>query len=401
MMLVANPTDTAVDANDIAMPAMTLARAQKMDVTTIAGTAPTTAGFIDIKGADGNVFVRQATASNLNMTEASAASSLTSLQLIDDTVFTDDTSTHATGTSKGIGIMAVATPTDANVDANDIGMVAMTLSRNLKVDLAGSAANSTAGLLSVKVDQTTPGTTNAIALSTLGANAVATGNGASSTGVLRVAQVNDGTGVIATVSTVTSVTQNADVRQATASNFNAQVVGNIAHDGVDSGNPILNGYRAISHGANPTAVASADRTYGYANIAGIPFVMGGHPNIVSGEYNTTAAQTDDNILPAIAGGTIYVITSVSVMVSNACTVSPSVRIGFGAATLTASGASGADAVSKIILSHPGIAPGSGIVKGTGSGIVGIGGDGEELRITCSVPTTGSIFVQVDYYTIAS
>lgn len=130
----------------------------------------------------------------------------TALQLIDDTVYTDDTSTHATGTSKGIGFMAAANPTDSAVDANDIAMLAMTLSRNLKVDFAGSAANATAGLFSVKFDQTTVGTTNGVSLAQLGATTVATGNGASSAGVLRVAQVNDGTGVLAGVTTVTTVT---------------------------------------------------------------------------------------------------------------------------------------------------------------------------------------------------
>lgn len=39
------------------------------------GTAFTTAGFVDIKGADGNVFVRQATASNLNAQAQGAAAS--------------------------------------------------------------------------------------------------------------------------------------------------------------------------------------------------------------------------------------------------------------------------------------------------------------------------------------
>lgn len=38
------------------------------NILSILGTAPTTAGFLDIKGADGNVFVRQATAANLNAT---------------------------------------------------------------------------------------------------------------------------------------------------------------------------------------------------------------------------------------------------------------------------------------------------------------------------------------------
>jgi hypothetical protein len=69
----------------------------------------------------------------------------TALQLIDDVVYTDDTSTHATGTSKGVGIMAAATPTDASISANDIGMVAMTTDRKLHVAVmdalpAGTAA---------------------------------------------------------------------------------------------------------------------------------------------------------------------------------------------------------------------------------------------------------------------
>ena len=45
------------------------------NILSILGTAPTTAGFLDIKGADGNVFVRQTTASNLNATVVGAAAS--------------------------------------------------------------------------------------------------------------------------------------------------------------------------------------------------------------------------------------------------------------------------------------------------------------------------------------
>lgn len=83
---------------------------------------------------------------------------LTSLQLIDDALFTDDTSTHATGTTKGVGIMAVATPTDSAVDANDIGMVAMTVARQLKVDASGVAVPVTdnSGSLTVDAPLATP-----------------------------------------------------------------------------------------------------------------------------------------------------------------------------------------------------------------------------------------------------
>ena len=59
---------------------------------------------------------------------------LTALQLIDDIIYVDDTATHATGTTKGAGIMAAATPTDTSIDANDIGMLAMSTDRRLHVD---------------------------------------------------------------------------------------------------------------------------------------------------------------------------------------------------------------------------------------------------------------------------
>ena len=73
---------------------------------------------------------------------------LTALQLIDDIVYTDDTDTHATGTSKGALMMAAATPTDGSVDANDIGSLAMSLDRRLLVDaqIAGQDADVTVDL---------------------------------------------------------------------------------------------------------------------------------------------------------------------------------------------------------------------------------------------------------------
>ncbi len=155
---------------------------------------------------------------------------------------------------------------------------------------------------------------------------------------------------------------------------------------------------AVAHGAAPDTADALDAVALMTNRQRILYTLGGHPNLVSGEYITTASQADDNVLPAISAGTIYVVTSVSVTCSAANTVNTSVRLCFGTA-IVAQGASAADATSKVILSHPGIAPGSGIVKGNGSGIVGIGGDGEELRIACSAPTTGSLVVQVDYFTI--
>lgn len=73
---------------------------------------------------------------------------LTALQLIDDIIFTDDTSTHTPAVTKVAGVGAVATPTDTTVEANDIGMLAMSTDRRLHTDtqIVGQDANLTVDL---------------------------------------------------------------------------------------------------------------------------------------------------------------------------------------------------------------------------------------------------------------
>jgi hypothetical protein len=78
-----------------------------------------------------------------------------------------------------------------------------------------------------------------------GASATSFGAGASGTSTQRVVTATD-----STIGTVTSVTQNTDVRQTTASNFNAQVVGNIASAATDSGNPVKVG--GVYNSTQPT-----------------------------------------------------------------------------------------------------------------------------------------------------
>jgi len=82
------------------------------------------------------------------------------------------------------------------------------------------------------------------------------------------------------------------VTQATASNLNAQVVGNIAHDGVDSGNPVKTGTQATDYEPDTVGeqgravVAAADRADFAANLRGelIP--------AVKSEYNVLTALND-------------------------------------------------------------------------------------------------------------
>lgn len=68
---------------------------------------------------------------------------------------------------------------------------------------------------------------------------------------------NNDVTVTGTVTANQGGTWSATVTQATASSLNAQVVGELAHDAVDSGNPIKFGGRASS--TTPSAVASGDR----------------------------------------------------------------------------------------------------------------------------------------------
>lgn len=170
------------------------------------------------------------------------------------------------------------------------------------------------------------------------------------------------------------------------------VHGTVAHDAADVGNPVKVGYKAVAHGTTPTAVAAGDRVDSIANRSGLPFVIAGHPNVVTIRANYTTAQTDAAIV-SVSAGTKIVVTACSIGVDNACSVDVAVRIGFGAAsTPTTTG---------VFASHPGFAAGSGIVLGSAAGILGIGADGEDIRITSEVPTGGSIDVVISYYTVSS
>jgi hypothetical protein len=154
------------------------------------------------------------------------------------------------------------------------------------------------------------------------------------------------------------------------------------------------GLNAVAHGSAPDAADAGDAVIPLANRHRVPFVIGGHPNAVATRTQFTAAQTDVSLVGTINAGTKVVVTGFQVTLDNASTVFPSVRIGFGAAnTPTATGVIGA---------HGGLPAGGGFGRGDGSGIVGVGGDGEELRITTVGTATGNgVEVVLTYFTIES
>lgn len=116
--------------------------------------------------------------------------------------------TASADADKGIGALAIRKATPANTSGTDgdyeyLQVSAGRLWASTVIDTALPAGTALIG--KVGIDQTTPGTTNAVSIAQLGANTIATGNGASSTGVQRVAQVNDGTGVLAAVTNVATI----------------------------------------------------------------------------------------------------------------------------------------------------------------------------------------------------
>lgn len=188
-----------------------------------------------------------------------------------------------------------------------------------------------------------------------------------------------------------------------ATNGGLKIGGCTDHDGVDAGAPIKVGAKAVAHGSNPAAVAAGDRTDLYANRHGVLFTIGGHPNIITRTVtisDATGAQTDASMVGTIAAGTKVAVTSLAVTVDSATTASGGVevKVGFGATSIPAETSTG---TNGILLCHKGIAAGSGVVIGNGSGVIGIGADGEELRLTCEDPVGGTICVSFSYFTIES
>lgn len=129
-------------------------------------------------------------------------------------------------------------------------------SGGFKVDIAGSGANSTAGLVSVKIDQTTDGTTNKVSAT-----------------------------------------------QATASNLNAQVVGNVASGSTDSGNPVKIG--GLAKTANPTAVTDGQRVNAIFDKLGKQVVVGAIRDLKAVQNTTITSSTSETTIVTAGGASVF------------------------------------------------------------------------------------------------
>lgn len=149
---------------------------------------------------------------------------------------------------------------------------------------------------------------------------------------------------------------------------------------------------AVAMGSDPASVTAGNYSVSMMNRHGIPYQIGGHPNVKTLRAQYSALQTDTAVVTVAAGNKI-VVTSFLITASNANTVNVSAVLGFGTAnTPTTTGVLG---------SHAGIAPGSGFGRGSGAAMVGAGADDEDLRITSSVATGGFIDLTVSYFVLPS
>jgi hypothetical protein len=159
----------------------------------------------------------------------------------------------------------------------------------------------------------------------------------------------------------------------------------VAHDAVDSGNPVKIGHKAVAIAATPANVAAADRVDSIANRDGIPWVSTGHPNTLRLYESFSAADTNEVIDTAgsVAVGQAFVVTSYAILLDGDCTEDAV------AATLLLG--------TNVVVKHPGIKPGSGVVESGGHAPIAIGGSGDDVLFTCEAPTGGTLTVQVSGY----
>ena len=152
------------------------------------------------------------------------------------------------------------------------------------------------------------------------------------------------------------------------------------------------GKQAVAHGANPDAADALDAVIPITNRHRVPFVIGGHPNIITLKHTTITTAVTDAAIITITTGLKIVVTRITCTLDNASTVNPTVIIGFGTAnTPTTTG---------VLVSHGGVPAGGGFTVGDGSGILGVGADNEDLRVTTTGNATGNgLQITVSYYTI--
>ena len=163
---------------------------------------------------------------------------------------------------------------------------------------------------------------------------------------------------------------------------------------VDTSKVNVAGILAVAHGSNPDAADALDAVVPIANRHRVPFVIGGHPNSLTLKHTTITTAVTDTAIITVSTGTKIVVTRITITLDNASTVFPTILLGFAATnTPTTTG---------VLVSHGGFPAGGMATIGDGAGILGVGADGEDLRITTTGNATGNgLQICITYYTIES
>lgn len=148
------------------------------------------------------------------------------------------------------------------------------------------------------------------------------GNGAAAT-AQRVTIANDSTGILAGVTTVTTVTTCS-----TVTTVSTLTGGGVAHDGVDSGNPIKVGSRAVATLSTATLVAAADRADDVCDLDGAKITRPFAP--LGDSVSGVAAITDGSstsVIAAQGSGVKTYVTDIVIANTSATAVTVDLRDG--------------------------------------------------------------------------
>lgn len=238
-------------------------------------TQPVSGSLTVDLGANNDVTVTGTVTANLSATDnqvlddilADTAAIQTAVELIDNTIYTDDAD-FSDGVSVGQGVMAVAEGTPTTVTDGDMGMLSMSTSRHLKVVATASDA------LLTTIDADTGGILTAVQIMD------DWDNGAS-----------DG----------------------------ASVSGDVASDTADAGEPVKIGFKAyeLDGTAPQTAVAELDRVNAISDLIGRQYTATEHPRFWHASVDYASAQTNATVKAAAGAGLALYITDI--MISNGAT----------------------------------------------------------------------------------
>jgi hypothetical protein len=163
---------------------------------------------------------------------------------------------------------------------------------------------------------------------------------------------------------------------------------------VESSKVMVQGLLAVAHGADPNALDAGDAGAPVCNRHHVPFTIGGHPNVLTLKHTTITTAVTDAAIVTVSAGTKIVVTRLTLTLDNASTVFPTVLVGFGTANTPTT--------TAVLYSHGGFPAGGGQSVGDGSGIIGVGADDADLRVTTTGNATGNgLQITVSYYTVPS